>query len=133
MAGKRHCSLFCSPQPIARLVQIFPKLAIIFFVIHFTVIIYSFLSPSPHAMKSNDVPPGVVDDKMQSVGNHIRINANINASDNNILHQRHNDVSSSNKTKSLLLQKLIPNGIHGNKGRKDSNIEVNVHKRSIER
>jgi hypothetical protein len=55
------------------------------------------------------------------------------ASDNNILHPRHDDVPSSNKTKSLLLQKLIPNGIHGNKGRKYSNIQVNVHKRSIER
>lgn len=54
------------------------------------------------------------------------------ASDN-ILPPRIGAVSRNNKTKSLLLQKLKPDGNHDYKGKKDSNIQVNLQKRSLER
>lgn len=47
-------------MPVVRLLQAFPKLAVVFFVVHLTIMIYTIFGPSKPAIKaSEDLPPGV--------------------------------------------------------------------------
>lgn len=67
-----HCSLMCSPQPLARVLRALPKLALIFLVVHVVVMVYSILNRSPQVSKNSpleDTDKNLADESSRITGN----------------------------------------------------------------